>query len=73
MDVFTALISAVSTFWYLIPVVIIIGILKSPWFKGMTGEFMVNLSAKLFLDKQHYHLLKNVTLQQRMVQLRLIT
>ena len=48
MDVLPAQISAVSTFWYLIPVVIIIGIMKSPWFKGKTGELMVNLSAKLF-------------------------
>ena len=39
-----------------------IGILKSPWFKGMIGEFFVNISAKWLLDKKKYHLIKNVTL-----------
>jgi len=48
--------------WYLIPIAILAGILKSPWFKGVVGEFIVNLSAKLLLDKQKYHLIKNVTL-----------
>lgn len=33
-----------------------------PWFKGMLGEFVINVSAKLFLDKKQYHLIKNVTL-----------
>ena len=28
--------------WYLIPLAILAGVLKSPWFKGMTGEFLVN-------------------------------
>jgi len=48
--------------WYLIPLGILAAILKSAWFKGIIGEFIVNLSAKLFLDKGKYHLIKNVTL-----------
>ena len=48
--------------WYLISFAILSAILNSAWFKGVTGEFIVNLSAKLFLDKQKYHLIKNVTL-----------
>lgn len=52
----------VGTLWYLIPVIIFLAILKSPWFKGVLGEFIVNLSAKLFLDRDKYHLIKNVTL-----------
>ena len=48
--------------WYLIPFFILIIFLKSSWFKGVFGEFIVNLSAKLFLDKNKYHLIKNVTL-----------
>ena len=47
---------------YLIPLIILAGVLKSPWFKGKVGEFLVNASARLFLDKQRYHLIKNVTL-----------
>lgn len=48
--------------WYLIPIVVLVGILKSPWFKGVFGEFLVNVSAKFLLDKEQYHLIKNVTL-----------
>lgn len=48
--------------WFLIPIAILASVLKSPWFKGIIGEFMVNLAAKLLLDKTKYHLLKNVTL-----------
>jgi restriction system protein len=52
----------VDVLWYLIPIAILAGILKSPWFKGVVGEFIVNYSAKLLLDKEKYHLIKNVTL-----------
>lgn len=52
----------VSALWYLIPIAILAGVLKSPWFKGVVGEFIVNLSAKFLLDKEKYHLVKNVTL-----------
>ena len=48
--------------WYLIPLAILAGILKSPWFKGITGEFLVNTAARLFLPKDEYHLIKDVTL-----------
>lgn len=60
---FSPIISQVfSTLWYLIPIIILATLLKSPWFKGLVGEFIVNLSAKLRLNKNEYHLLKNVTL-----------
>jgi predicted RNA-binding Zn-ribbon protein involved in translation (DUF1610 family) len=36
--------------------------LKSPFMKGVFGEFLVNIAAKLFLDKHIYKLFKNVTL-----------
>ena len=48
--------------WYFVPLVILAGIIKSPWFKGVFGEFQVNLLLKLFLPKRAYHLIKNVTL-----------
>jgi len=47
---------------YLIPFFIIIKFLKSAYFKGVMGEFVVNVTAKIFLDKKKYHLLKNITL-----------
>ena len=31
---------------------IVAGIVKSPWFKGVIGEFQVNLMFKLFLPKK---------------------
>lgn len=52
----------VSVLWYLLPFLILVGVLNSSWFKGVLGEFVVNLSAKFLLDKQQYHLIKNVTL-----------
>ena len=52
--------------WYLIPIFIFTVIIKSAWFKGffkgMVGEWQVNLLIKFFLDKNNYHLIKNVTL-----------
>jgi restriction system protein len=47
---------------YLIPIAIFTAILKSPWFKGLAGEFIVNTLAKMILNKNEYHLIKNVTL-----------
>lgn len=49
--------------WYLIPIVLIIAFFKSPSGKGIIGEFLVNIAARLKLDKKQYHLIKNVTLQ----------
>ncbi|MBD3642463.1 MAG: NERD domain-containing protein [Marinobacter sp.] len=51
-----------NALWYLIPLAILAAVIKSPWFKGKAGEAIVNLSARLFLDKTRYHLIKNVTL-----------
>jgi len=51
-----------SAAWYLIPIFIFAVIIKSAWFKGVLGEWQVNLLIKFFLDKDSYHLIKNVTL-----------
>ncbi len=51
-----------SAAWYLIPIFIFAVIIKSAWFKGVMGEWQVNLLIKFFLDKNDYHLIKNVTL-----------
>ena len=62
MDSSSIVIQMIGKLWFLIPLALIAGVLKSPWFKGIVGEFIVNLSAKLFLDKEQYHRIKNVTL-----------
>ncbi|MFO7714634.1 MAG: nuclease-related domain-containing protein [Desulfosarcina sp.] len=35
---------------------------KSPWFKGFAGEIMVHISARIHLNRDKYHVLRNVTL-----------
>ena len=62
MDFTPTITQVVSTLWYLIPIAIFVTVIKSPWFKGVAGEFIVNVGVKLFLDKETYHLIKNVTL-----------
>ncbi|MGP8153034.1 MAG: NERD domain-containing protein [Smithella sp.] len=47
---------------YLIPLIFLLAILRSPWFKDFVGEFIVNTLGKLMIDKNEYHLIKNVTL-----------
>lgn len=53
---------AISAMWWLVPLSLLLAFLKSPFMKGVFGEFQVNLLANLMLDKQHYTLFKNVTL-----------
>lgn len=50
-----------SALYYLIPLGILASIINSAWFKGKAGEFLVNFSARLFLNGSEYHLIKNVT------------
>lgn len=45
-----------------IPLLAVLYFLKSPWFKGFAGEMMVHISAKIHLNKDKYHVLRNVTL-----------
>lgn len=53
---------AISALWWLVPLSLLLAFLKSPFVKGIFGEFQVNLLANLLLDKQHYTLFKNITL-----------
>ncbi|GAA0698892.1 NERD domain-containing protein [Marinobacterium maritimum] len=62
MDFVQIISNVLTSFWYLIPLFILAGVLNAPWFKGVMGEFIVNLSARYFLDKSRYRLIKNVTL-----------
>ncbi|UCM51821.1 NERD domain-containing protein [Aeromonas dhakensis] len=62
MDITAAIAPLLTQFWFLLPLLLIATLIKTPWFKGMIGEWFINLSLRLFLDKQEYHLLKDVTL-----------
>ena len=44
------------------PVILVLSFLKTPWFKGVCGEFYVHLLAKTKLKEPEFHVLKNVTL-----------
>ena len=37
-------------------------IFRSPWFKGRLGESQVNVGVRLLLDREIYHLIKDITL-----------
>lgn len=59
---FSPIFQSLLSFWFLIPLFIVAAVVKSAWFKGVFGEFIVNIFAKWKLDKDVYHLIKNVTL-----------
>ena len=50
------------SFGWLLPLLLLATLFKSAWFKGVMGEALVNLAARLFLDKSVYHLIKNTTI-----------
>lgn len=62
MNIFSIFASLLSAFWWMIPIGIILLYFKSPSGKGVIGECIVNISAKVMLDSSVYHLCKNVTL-----------
>ncbi|RBW48599.1 nuclease-related domain-containing protein [Marinobacter sp. F3R11] len=62
MDLSPAFQPLITALYYLLAFLIIAGLLRSPWLKGKFGEFLVNFSARRYLDKSRYHLIKNVTL-----------
>lgn len=62
MDLTPAIIKFYSILLYLIPFIALVTLIKTPWFKGIIGEFIVNIAAKIFLNPNEYHLIKNVTL-----------
>lgn len=62
MDFTPVIALLLSQLCYLLPLLLIATVIKTPWFKGMVGEWFLNLSIALFLDKREYRLLKNVTL-----------
>lgn len=52
----------INAMTWLIPMMLLVGLLKSPWFKGWVGEQLVRLFAHYQLDRQVYRRLHDVTL-----------
>lgn len=59
---FSPIFSTLLSFWSVIPLFVLAGVVNSAWFKGLFGEFIVNIFAKCKFDRNDYHLFKNVTL-----------
>ncbi|SEL50461.1 Topoisomerase DNA binding C4 zinc finger [Atopomonas hussainii] len=51
-----------TTVSWLIPLMLVIGLLQTPWAKGYIGELVVRLIARIKLDQHTYRRLHNVTL-----------
>lgn len=63
MNFLPTFITTYSHLWWLIPLVILASIAKTPWFKGNIGELIIRLSAKFFLDKNTYLPIHNLTIK----------
>ena len=48
--------------WWIFPILLVIAIFNSPWFKGLLGEALVRFAARLWLPSETYHSIHNVTL-----------
>lgn len=59
---YTPILQEIYKLYWLIPLFIVVGFLKSAWFKGWLGEARVKLSAKLWLPADTYYPIHNVTL-----------
>jgi|GEM_PF-2007220 len=62
MDVAPIIAQACRTPSWLIPLLLLIGLLKSLWAKGHIGELLMRLFAHWQLDQQTYHCLHSITL-----------
>lgn len=49
--------------WWIFPLLIAGAVVKTPWFKGVFGEWLVRFSAKFLLDPKEYRPIHNVTLK----------
>ncbi|HBO6863567.1 TPA: nuclease [Pseudomonas aeruginosa] len=62
MNYFVIFQPLLDTLKWLIPAMLLIGLLKTPWFKGWFGERLVRVFAHYQLDRQIYRRLHDVTL-----------
>jgi hypothetical protein len=52
----------ISQLWWALPLLLLPALFRSSSFKGLMSKALMDLSARFFLDKNVYHLIKNVTL-----------
>lgn len=59
---YTPIVQQVFKLWWVIPIIFVLGIFKTPWFKGLLGEALVKFAARLRLPADTYHPIHNVTI-----------
>jgi len=59
---YSAITNMVAEFWWLIAIMLVATVLKTPWFKGLSGEAWVKFAARVRLPLETYHRIHNVTL-----------
>lgn len=59
---YSQIINQVFKLWWVIPILLVIAVFKTPWFKGVLGEALVKFAARLRLPTETYHPIHNVTL-----------
>ncbi len=59
---YSPIINEIFKLWWVIPSLLVIGIFKTPWFKGLAGEGLVKFAAWLRLPADTYYPIHNVTL-----------
>lgn len=61
MDYFP-IIAQVLKLWWVMPILVLLGILRSPWFKGLVGEVLVKVTSRLRLPSSAYRAIHDVTM-----------
>ena len=62
MDYSPIVTNALQALWWVLPAALILSVFKTRWFKGVVGETVVKLAAKLCLPAAIYQPIHNVTL-----------
>jgi hypothetical protein len=62
MDMTPLLAPVFEALWWLIPLAILLGLLRTPWLKGHIGEALVRLAIRWRLDRNTYRALHDITL-----------
>lgn len=59
---YSLIINEIFKLWWVVPILLVVRIFSSPWFKGLTGEVLVKFAARLRLPAEIYHPIHNVML-----------
>ena len=62
LDPFVIVASVLLPFWWVLLVLLLGALCRTPMVKGWIGEIFLHLCLRLLLDHKRYHLLRNVTL-----------